>query len=248
MSPIGPISKRGHPKWSPTFSICLIHQANYLLDQLLRKLEPRFPRSRRPARAHDPGKISAALKTEPAFYFIGPNRRTLPMPVSLHLSSSPDDAHENILLPWFQAAAEAWRQQKPTVVVAPFPAHAYAMKAFLLERGISFLGIRFVSPAATSAAAFRERRAAPPAPRAFAPSPFHCRGGMHGAASGSRPAGKTDVRGRLSGRKIRGPRAGSFPSGDRSAWRRRLGFFRPGPSGIAPVEARFQKPCRALRI
>jgi four helix bundle suffix protein len=37
-----PISRQGHRRWSPTFLICLIHQTNYLLDQLIRKLEKAF--------------------------------------------------------------------------------------------------------------------------------------------------------------------------------------------------------------
>lgn len=56
---------------------------------------------------------------------------------------------ETVLLPWFQTAGRvSWQQQHPTLVVVPFRDHAYAIKGLLLDRGLSLLGIRFVSPAA----------------------------------------------------------------------------------------------------
>jgi hypothetical protein len=67
--------------------------------------------------------------------------------VSLHHTSSFPAAWENVLLPWFQIAARvSWQQQKPTLVVVPFRSHAYAIKGLLLGRGVSLLGLRFVSP------------------------------------------------------------------------------------------------------
>jgi hypothetical protein len=67
--------------------------------------------------------------------------------VTLHIGASFDAAWKNVLLPWFQTAAGvSWRQQKPTLVVVPFRSHAYAIKERLLDRGVSFLGIRFASP------------------------------------------------------------------------------------------------------
>ncbi len=39
------------------------------------------------------------------------------------------------------------RQSEPTLVVTPFRAHEYAIKGWLLERDLSFLGVRFVTPA-----------------------------------------------------------------------------------------------------
>jgi hypothetical protein len=67
--------------------------------------------------------------------------------VTLHIGASFDAAWKNVLLPWFQTAAGvSWRQQKPTLVVVPFRSHAYAIKGLLLDRGVSLLGIRFVSP------------------------------------------------------------------------------------------------------
>ncbi len=35
---------------------------------------------------------------------------------------------------------------QPTIVVIPFRTHEYAIKGWLLESGLSFLGIRFVTP------------------------------------------------------------------------------------------------------
>jgi len=68
--------------------------------------------------------------------------------VSLHIGASFRAAWENVLLPWFQSAAPvSWQQQEPTLVVVPFRSHAYAIKGLLLDRGVSVLGIRFVSPA-----------------------------------------------------------------------------------------------------
>jgi hypothetical protein len=67
--------------------------------------------------------------------------------VSLHLGASFTAAWENVLFPWFQSAAHvSWQQQEPTLVVVPFRSHAYAIKGLLLDRGVSVLGIRFVSP------------------------------------------------------------------------------------------------------
>ena len=68
--------------------------------------------------------------------------------VSLHIGPSFDAAWENVLLPWFQAAARAsWQQQLPTLVLVPLRSHAYAIKSRLLDHSVSALGIRFVSPA-----------------------------------------------------------------------------------------------------
>ena len=67
--------------------------------------------------------------------------------VSLHLGASFTAAWGNVLLPWFQSAAHvSWQQQEPALVVVPFRSHAYAIKGLLLDRSVSVLGIRFVSP------------------------------------------------------------------------------------------------------
>ena len=64
--------------------------------------------------------------------------------VSLHIGASFRAAWETILLPWFQAAGQALGATT-TVVAVPFRSQAYAIKGLLLDRGMSLLGIRFVS-------------------------------------------------------------------------------------------------------
>ena len=68
--------------------------------------------------------------------------------VSLHIGASFHETWETILLPWFQVAGRfSWQQRQPTLVAVPFRSQAYAIKGLLLDRGVSLLGIRFVSPA-----------------------------------------------------------------------------------------------------
>jgi len=67
--------------------------------------------------------------------------------VRLYLGASIEGASENVFLPWLQTAARvSWQQEEPTLVVVPFRSHAYAIKRLLLDRGVSLLGVRFVSP------------------------------------------------------------------------------------------------------
>jgi PD-(D/E)XK nuclease superfamily len=68
--------------------------------------------------------------------------------VLLHTGASFHAAWETVLLPWFQAAGRvSWQQRQPTLVALPFRSQAYAIKGLLLDRDVSLLGIRFVSPA-----------------------------------------------------------------------------------------------------
>src|SRR6266480_2786033 len=68
--------------------------------------------------------------------------------ISLHTGASFHAAWETVLLPWFQAAGRvSWQQRQPTLVAVPFRSQAYALKGLLLDRDVSLLGIRFVSPA-----------------------------------------------------------------------------------------------------
>ena len=68
--------------------------------------------------------------------------------VSLQIASSTTAAWQNVVLPWFRDAARAsWQHQKPTLVVTPCRSHAYAIKSFLLDHALSYLNIRFISPA-----------------------------------------------------------------------------------------------------
>jgi hypothetical protein len=69
--------------------------------------------------------------------------------VSLHIGSSFEDAWSEIIGPWFKSlAVTASRKPEQNIVITPFQSTAYGIKRLLLDRGISFLGIRFMSPTA----------------------------------------------------------------------------------------------------
>ncbi len=75
------------------------------------------------------------------------------MRASLYLASSFEAAWQHVLLPWFETAApRAFEQRAPVAVVTPFRSQAYLLRSKLLARGISLLGIKFLS-----AAQLRER-------------------------------------------------------------------------------------------
>ena len=68
--------------------------------------------------------------------------------VSLHIGNSAADAWSEIIRPWFESlAVAASRSNAIDVVVTPYRTTGYAIKRRLLDAGISFLGIRFMSPA-----------------------------------------------------------------------------------------------------
>ena len=67
--------------------------------------------------------------------------------VSLHIGSSFADSWEGVIRPWFESLAlTASDEAGLNVVVLPFRSTAYMIKRLLLNSGISFLGIRFMSP------------------------------------------------------------------------------------------------------
>jgi len=67
--------------------------------------------------------------------------------VSLHIGSSFADAWPEIIRPWFESLAIAASSSAALdVVVTPYRSAGYAIKRLLLDCGISFLGIRFMSP------------------------------------------------------------------------------------------------------
>lgn len=71
--------------------------------------------------------------------------RTKPV---LRIASSPRDAWDGVLRDWFREAAPvAWKRALPSLVVVPTQSHASALKARLLQRGESHLGLRFITPA-----------------------------------------------------------------------------------------------------
>jgi hypothetical protein len=66
---------------------------------------------------------------------------------ALSIAASPDDAWQGAIADWFRGAtAEAWKSAKPALVVVPTRGQAQALKARLLEDGLSALGIEFVTP------------------------------------------------------------------------------------------------------
>ena len=70
------------------------------------------------------------------------------MHVSLHLATSFEAAWQHVLLRWFEKEAlRAFEQPAPVAVVTPFRSHAYFLRSKLLARGISLLGVKFLSPA-----------------------------------------------------------------------------------------------------
>jgi hypothetical protein len=78
---------------------------------------------------------------------IGKSSKT-PGRVSLYIGGSFEAAWENLLLPWFEAAApRAFEQAVPVAVVTPFRSHAHLLRSKLLAQGISLLDVRFLVPA-----------------------------------------------------------------------------------------------------
>src|ERR1043166_3273621 len=71
-----------------------------------------------------------------------------PLPrISLHLSASPATAFERVILPWFETAAKSGiAGDGLTAVVTPYRSHAHFLRAQFLGRGISLLGVRFLTP------------------------------------------------------------------------------------------------------
>ena len=71
-----------------------------------------------------------------------------PLPrISLHLSASTATAFERVILPWFETAGKSGIAGNGlTAVVTPYRSHAHFLRAQLLGRGISLLGVRFLTP------------------------------------------------------------------------------------------------------
>lgn len=63
------------------------------------------------------------------------------------LASSPEAAWQGAIEDWFkQAAAEAWKSERPALVVVPTRGQIQALKGRFLEAGCSALGLQFVTP------------------------------------------------------------------------------------------------------
>lgn len=66
---------------------------------------------------------------------------------ALFLASSPEAAWQDAIEGWFkQAAEEAWKSERPALVVVPTRGQIQALKGRLLEAGLSALGLEFVTP------------------------------------------------------------------------------------------------------
>src|SRR5919108_3454896 len=71
-----------------------------------------------------------------------------PRRVALYIGTSFDAAWDNVLLPWFETAApHAFEAGGTVAVITPFRSHAYLLRSRLLARGISLLGVKFLSTA-----------------------------------------------------------------------------------------------------
>jgi PD-(D/E)XK nuclease superfamily len=67
--------------------------------------------------------------------------------VALHIGPSFAAASDTVVLPWLEAVGlNALEQNEPVAVVTPYPSDAIFLRAKLLERGISLLGVKFLTP------------------------------------------------------------------------------------------------------
>jgi PD-(D/E)XK nuclease superfamily protein len=72
--------------------------------------------------------------------------------VSLHIVSSFSAAWESVLWPWFEhVLPETWKRALPSLVVVPTRGQANDLKARLIAKGSSYLGLQFVAPATLGA-------------------------------------------------------------------------------------------------
>jgi len=67
--------------------------------------------------------------------------------VALHIGPSFAAAWETVVFSWLEAVGlNALEQNEPVAVVTPFPSDATFLREKLLERGISLLGVKFLTP------------------------------------------------------------------------------------------------------
>jgi hypothetical protein len=81
--------------------------------------------------------------------------------VSLHTGISFADAWESVVLRWFESVAALPLTAVASAVVTPSRSLAYLMRSKLLERGISILGLKFLTPAQLREALLQGSRNAP---------------------------------------------------------------------------------------
>jgi len=75
----------------------------------------------------------------------------------LFVVSSPQEAWEDVIAPWFdQVLPGAWQRELPSLVVVPTRGQADDIKARLIAKGSSHLGLQFVTPSSLRALLARD--------------------------------------------------------------------------------------------
>jgi hypothetical protein len=70
---------------------------------------------------------------------------------------SVQEAWDDVIFPWFdEVLPEAWQRKLPALVVVPTRGHATDLKARLIAKGFSHLGLRFVTPSSLRALLARD--------------------------------------------------------------------------------------------
>ncbi len=70
---------------------------------------------------------------------------------------SPQEAWEDVIAPWFdQVLPGAWQRELPSLVVVPTRGQANDIKARLIAKGSSHLGLQFVTPSSLRALLARD--------------------------------------------------------------------------------------------
>src|SRR4029078_8400719 len=75
----------------------------------------------------------------------------------LFVAPSPQEAWEDVIAPWFdQVLPGAWQRELPSLVLVPTRVHANDIKARLIAKGSSHLGLQFVTPSSLRALLARD--------------------------------------------------------------------------------------------
>ena len=70
---------------------------------------------------------------------------------------SPQEAWKDVIAPWFdQVSPGAWQRELPSLVVVPTRGQANDIKACLIAKGSSHLGLQFVTPSSLRALLARD--------------------------------------------------------------------------------------------
>src|SRR5258708_10493944 len=83
----------------------------------------------------------------------------------LLVAPSVEEAWDDAIAPWFELVVPAaWKHPLPSLVVVPTRGHVNDLKARLLAKGFSHLGLQFVTPASLRALLPRDDPAPPAKP------------------------------------------------------------------------------------